>query len=327
MDRRSIVAAIPLTLAFGSMARLSVGQAQAASSFAAYLSGLGAQARAQGIPGALVAAALGAVSPDPKVIHLDAHQPEFTLTWAQYRARTVTATRIATGQSKVRMQRSVLMSVRERFGVSAVPIMGIWGVETDFGAVQGDFQVINALVTLAWYRNSAYFAHEAIAAMRIAARGQRPLAGLIGSWAGAMGQPQFMPSVYLSTAVDFAGAGRPNIWTDVPDTLASIGNYLHKAGWVPGLPSSEPVLIPAGFPIGLAGRSHRLPLSRWLAMGVRRFPDAPRVAMTTEASVLLPDGPQGEAFLTYANFEAIRRYNPSDLYALSVGTLGHAIIA
>jgi membrane-bound lytic murein transglycosylase B len=327
MNRRSVLAAVPLTIAAAAGVRVGLGEAQAAESFASYVAGLGAQARAQGIPAGIAAAALGGLSPDPKVIHFDQHQPEFTLTWAQYRARTVTATRIATGRAKAAAERSVLASVRARFGVSAEPIMGIWGGETDFGAVQGDFQVINSLVTLAWYRNSRYFAHEAIAAMRIAARGQRPLNGLLGSWAGAMGQPQFMPSVYLTTAVDFAGTGRPNIWTNVPDTLASIGNYLHKAGWIPGLPSSEPVLIPPGFNLALAGRARRLPVSRWVAMGVRRFPGAPQVAMTTEASVLLPDGPRGEAFLVYANFEAIRRYNPSDLYALAIGTLGHAIIA
>ncbi|SIR06409.1 MULTISPECIES: lytic murein transglycosylase [Acidiphilium] len=319
MKRRTLLATAPLALALAPSAQ--------AADFTGFLSGLGARARQQGVPNSIIDQALGGLTPNQRVIHLDGHQPEFTLTWAQYSARVVTEARIRDGQAKRQQLSQVLAAIRTRFGVAADPIMGIWGIETDFGVIQGNFQVIDSLATLAWFRQSPYFGNEAIAAMKIAARGDAPLPRLIGSWAGAMGQPQFMPSVYLTTAVNFTGRGTPNIWTNVPDTMASIANYLHKARWVPGLPSSEPVLIPPGFNAGLAGRQHRLPLARWQALGVHRLANAARLSPTTEASLLLPDGPTGAAYLAYANFESIRRYNPSDLYALAVGELGRSIAA
>ncbi|HEX7389742.1 MAG TPA: lytic murein transglycosylase [Acidiphilium sp.] len=320
MNRRHLIASLPLAVAFAR-------PAFAATDFGGFLAKLHARARAEGVPEGIVRAALTGLTPDAKVIHLDSHQPEFTLTWAQYSARVVTEKRIAEGKIKARSVRPVLEAVRRRFGVSAEPVMGIWGIETGFGAIQGDFRVIDSLATLAWFRNSTYFANEAIAAMKIAARGDAPLPRLLGSWAGAMGQPQFMPSVYLTTAVSFSGQGTPNIWTNTPDSLASIANYLRKAHWVPGLPSSEPVLIPPGFDASLAGRGHRLSLDRWRALGVHRLAGARRLPLSTEASLLLPDGPNGAAYLAYANFESIRRYNPSDLYALAVGELGRLIFS
>lgn len=320
MNRRHLIASLPLAAAFAR-------PALAAADYGAFLAKLHARARAEGVPEGIVSAALAGLTPNAKVIHLDSHQPEFTLTWAQYSARVVTEKRIAEGKAKAQSVRPVLEAVRRRFGVSTGPIMGIWGIETGFGAIQGDFRVIDSLATLAWFRSSTYFANEAIAAMKIAARGDAPLPRLLGSWAGAMGQPQFMPSVYLTTAVSFSGQGTPNIWTSTPDSLASIANYLRKAHWVPGLPSSEPVLIPPGFDASLAGRDHRLPLSRWQALGVHRLAGAARLPLSTEASLLLPDGPGGAAYLAYANFESIRRYNPSDLYALAVGELGRLIFS
>lgn len=317
MKRRALITTLPLAMTFAGRAE--------ASDFAEFLSRLRGRAVHEGIPASIADAALPGFSPNSRVIHLDSHQPEFTLTWAQYRERVVKQARIREGRTKLTGLREIFGTLRRRFGVPAAPIMGIWGIETDFGAIQGDFGVIESLATLAWFRNSHYFANEVIAAMKISARGDAPLTQLIGSWAGAMGQPQFMPSIYLSTAVSFTGNSRPDIWNSVPDTLASIANYLHKSHWVPGLPSSEPILIPGGFDTSLAGREHRLPLSRWRAMGVHRLANARALPASTEASVLLPDGPQGAAYLVYANFEAIRRYNPSDLYALAVGDLGHQI--
>ncbi|MDD2878606.1 MAG: lytic murein transglycosylase [Acidiphilium sp.] len=319
MKRRNLIASIPLAVAFARPAQ--------AADFSGFLTGLGSRARQQGVPDSIIDQALGGLTPNAQVIHLDGHQPEFTLTWAQYSARVVTPARIKDGHAKQAQLRPIFADIRQRFGVAAAPIMGIWGIETDFGVIQGDFQVIDSLATLAWFRNSTFFANEAIAAMKIAARGDAPLPRLIGSWAGAMGQPQFMPSVYLTTAINFSGRGTPNIWTSVPDTMASIANYLHKARWVPGLPSSEPVLIPSGFNAALAGRDHHLPLARWQAMGLHRFANAAPLPPATEASLLLPDGPTGAAYLVYANFTAIRRYNPSDLYALAVGELGRLIAA
>lgn len=329
MNRRGLLVGASLAPLALSGVAMPVAEAATAPAgeFDTFLHGLRAQAVHHGIPGAIADAALHGLKPNQDVIHKDQHQPEFTLTWAQYRDRVVTATRIKDGRQKHAGVTSTLASIRRRFRVDSAPIMGIWGIETDFGAYQGNFQVIEALATLAWFRSSHYFANEAIAAMRIAARGEAPLHRLLGSWAGAMGQPQFMPSVYLTTAVSFGQGGRPNIWTDVADSLASIANYLHKAGWHPGQPSSEKVLISKHFNASLAGRDHHMTLAHWERLGVRRLPGAPRLSGATEASLLLPDGVNGDAYLAFANFHVIRRYNASDLYALAVGDLGRRILA
>ena len=325
MQRRTLVATLFTPLA-APLAAMAVPPALAAD-FGAFLANLRGRALRQGVPPRIADAALLGLSANAKVIKLDQHQPEFTLTWAQYSARVVNAKRISEGKAKLLTVQAILHNVVRRYGVAAEPMLGIWGIETNYGGFQGDFQVIDALATLAYFRTSTYFGNEAISAMKIAARGDAPLPNLIGSWAGAMGQPQFMPSVYLSTAVSYSGTGRPDIWNSDADTLASIGNYLRKAGWVPGLPSSETVLVPPGFNTFLAGHDHRMPLGRWIAMGIRRLAGAKPLPPATEASLLLPDGPQGAAYLAYANFNAIRRYNPSDLYSLAVGELGRVILA
>lgn len=319
MKRRLLLTALPCAPALIRPAR--------AAGFEDFIHELEGRARREGVPSHIAVAALSGLKPNREVIRHETHQPEFTLTWAQYSARVVTQTRVAAGRAAFAEHRVILDRLRSRFGVAAAPIMGIWGIETDFGHYQGDFNVIDSLATLAWYKNSAYFSREAIAAMRIVSRGDIRLPELRGSWAGAMGQPQFMPSIYLSTAVSYSGHGQPNIWTSVPDTMASIANYMHKSHWRLGLPSSEPVLIPPHFDTALAGRDHSLPLGRWQALGIHRLAPARRLPASTPASLLLPDGPHGEAFLAFGNFSAIRSYNPSDLYALAVGELGRRILA
>lgn len=325
MHRRTLLTRLPLAAA-APLAMLAMPAAFAAD-FGGFLAKLRDRALRQGIPPSIANAALSGMTPNAEVIRHDQHQPEFTLTWAQYSARVVNPARIRKGQEKFATARNILAEVATQYGVAAEPIMGIWGIETNYGGFQGDFQVINALATLAYFRTSTYFANEAIAAMKIAVRGDAPLPQLTGSWAGAMGQPQFMPSVYLSTAVSFTGNGRPDIWNSEADALASIANYLRKAGWVAGLPSSELVTIPTSFNTFLAGRDHQFTLARWQALGVRRLASAKPLPAATPASLLLPDGPTGAAYLVYSNFASIRRYNPSDLYALAVGELGRTITA
>ncbi|WP_174502243.1 lytic transglycosylase domain-containing protein [Acidiphilium sp. C61] len=319
MKRRFLLAALPCASALVRPAR--------AAGFEDFIHELEGRARRAGVPSHIAFAALSGLKPNQEVIRHETHQPEFTLTWAQYSARVVTQTRVAAGKAAFAAHRGIIEQVRARFGVAAAPIMGIWGIETDFGHYQGDFNVIDALATLAWYKNSSYFGREAIAAMRIVSRGDVRLSELRGSWAGAMGQPQFMPSIYLSTAVSYSGHGQPNIWTSVPDTMASIANYMRKSHWRLGLPSSEPVLVPPHLNAALAGRDHVLPLAQWQALGVHRLAPARHLPANTPASLLLPDGPSGEAFLAFGNFRAIRSYNPSDLYALAVGELGRRILA
>ncbi len=296
--------------------------ARAQEDFGGFLAALQARAAADGIPAAIIQQTTANLVPNQDVLRLDAHQPEFTLTWAQYSARVVNKTRVAAGRAKAASATGLLAAVTSRFGVGAVPLLGIWGIETNYGTNQGDFDVIDALTTLAWERGSSFFGGQAISAMRIIAAGDAPAEKLIGSYAGAMGQPQFMPSVYLTTAVSFTGAGQPDIWSSDADTLASMGNYLAKAGWRADQPSSEPVVAPAGVGPGETGRENMRTLGYWLGRGVQRLPDAPNVAADTPAGLLLPDGAGGDAYLIYPNFVVIRRYNPSDFYALAVGALG-----
>jgi membrane-bound lytic murein transglycosylase B len=163
--------------------------------------------------------------------------------------------------------------------------------------------------------------------MRIIANGDAPADKLIGSYAGAMGQPQFMPSVYLSTAVSFSGSGTPDIWSSDADTLASMANYLAKAGWRPGEPSSEPVLAPPALDLAITGRQNVRSIAYWERLGVDRLPGAMALPATMPAALLLPDGAGGQAFLVYPNFRVIRRYNASDYYALAVGALGRLALS
>jgi len=295
--------------------------------FALFVAALRERALAAGIPEDVVEQTTAGLVANADVIKFDHHQPEFTMTWAEFSARVLNQARVDEGREKYGQAAPLLAAVTSRFGVPAAPLMGIWGVETNYGATQGDFGVFDALTTLAWDRNSSYFASEVISAMRIVARGDAPAERLLGSYAGAMGQPQFMPSVYLSTAVAFYGGGTPDIWGSDADSLASIANYLLLAGWQPGLPSSEPVLAPAGLSVAGTGRGNVRTVGYWEALGVQRLPGAAELPDMTPAALLLPDGIGGQAFLIFANFHAIRKYNPSDFYALCVGALGRMVLA
>ncbi len=319
MNRRALLTGLPFTLALPRFAR--------AADFSSFLSALQARAAAEGIPQSVIAEATGHLVPNQDVLRLDHHQPEFTETWAVYSSHVLNQARIAAGAHKAEATRSLLAAVTSRYGVSAGPLLGIWGIETNYGATQGDFDVIDALTTLAWDRNSHYFAGEVISALRIIAGREAPAQKLIGSYAGAMGQPQFMPSVYLSTAVSFSGNGQPDIWTSEADSLASIANYLAKAGWVADEPSSEPVLAPAAIDVAMTGRDNMRTIGYWLAQGVQLLPGTRRLPEDMPAALLLPDGAGGQAFLVFRNFHAIRHYNASDYYALAVGALGRMVLS
>jgi membrane-bound lytic murein transglycosylase B len=318
MLRRTFLTGIPLTLALPRLAR--------ADDFGSFLAGLQAKAAAAGIPASVIQQTTANLTPNQDVLRLDHHQAEFTETWATYSSHVLNQGRIQAGIAKYGASQSLLAAITSRFGASAGVLLGIWGIETNYGTTQGSFNVIDALTTIAWDRNSSFFSGQVIDAMRIIANGDTP-GELIGSYAGAMGQPQFMPSVYLSTAISFTGSGQPDIWHSDADTLASMGNYLAKAGWQSGMPSSEPVLAPANIDPANTGRQIVKTLDYWLKHGVTRLPGARPLPGGTPAALLLPDGAGGEAFLVYANFRAIRRYNASDYYALAVGALGRMILA
>ncbi len=248
------------------------------------------------------------------------------MSWAQYRALLVTDKRIEAGRTALTRTRPVLTQVQQTYGVAPEVILGIWGLESSFGEKMGDFRVVDALATLAWDSGRrSFFRSELIAALKILNSGDVTPAHMTGSYAGAMGQPQFMPTSYLRYAVDFTGSGQRNIWTSTPDVLASIANYLAASGWRQGETWGQEATVPADFDPSWAGRDNRRPLADWLRMGVR--PRGRVLAGPAQpAAVLLPDGAGGGAFLVYGNFAAIRRYNPSDFYALAVGLIGDGIL-
>ena len=319
--RRFLLAALPASAA--------IPRAQAASdSFPAFLARLRSEALHAGISAGTLNRALAGLAPNQKVLERDRHQPEFTMTWAQYRNLLLTEKRINAGLQAVSASRTLFQAVEQRYGVGPGVIAGIWGLESSFGTQTGDFHVVEALATLAWDgRRARFFQSELIAALKIIDHGDVTPAGMTGSYAGAMGQPQFMPTSYLRYAVDFEGTGRRDIWTSRPDVLASIANYLAQSGWRSSQAWGQPVALPAGFNDLQAGRDNRRPLRDWAAQGVRPIARAWKATAEAPAALLLPDGAAGDAFLVYNNFAAIRRYNPSDFYALAVGLLGDSVAA
>jgi len=318
--RRSLLTTIPALIATPALAQ--------SGGFTAFLDGVRAEARRAGISSATLQRALFGLQPDAKVLERERHQPEFTLTWAQYRALLVTDRRIQAGRAAWQRNRVIFQQVQQSYGVSPAVILGIWGLESSFGVQTGDFHVVDALATLAWGSGRpGFFRSELIAALRILDAGDVTPARMTGSYAGAMGQPQFMPSSYLRYAVDIEGTGRPDIWTNTPDVLASIANYLLRSGWRAGETWGQPVTLPPVFDPSLAGRDNHRPLTDWLRIGVRPTSGRLLAYSNQSAAVVQPDGPGGQAFLAYANFSAIRRYNPSDFYALAVGLIGDDILA
>ena len=292
--------------------------------FESFVAGVKNEARRAGIREATLTSAFAGVVPNQRVIQLDQKQPEFTLTWPEYRARVLPDARIQAARDNYARQRPLFEQVEAAYGVDRYTILGIWGIESAFGANKGNYRLVEALSTLAWEgRRAAYFRKELLNALRILDAGDVTPARLTGGYAGAMGQPQFMPSSYLSYAVDFDGDGRRDIWDSVPDVLGSIGNYLKHSGWRAGELWGQPIRVPRGFTA--AGRDAKRPLGEWSRLGVTRENGEAFGRPEVMGGVVVPDGAApGEGYMVYANFQAIRRYNPSDFYALAVGLLGDA---
>ncbi|MEO8715196.1 MAG: lytic murein transglycosylase [Acetobacteraceae bacterium] len=320
ISRRSLLVALPAAaLAFPSVA--------ATEDFGSFLAGVRAEARRSGVSAPTLARAFANVRPNQKVLDKIRHPAEFTMSFAQYRALLVTDQRIANGRAAYRRDATLFRAVQDRYGVPTRVILGIWGLESSYGAKTGDYGVVESLATLAWdSHRRPFFRSELMAALRILDHGDIAPARMTGSYAGAMGQPQFMPTSFLRYAVDFQGDGRRDIWTSTPDVLASIANYLARSGWVPGETWGMQVAVPLGLDPGLADRDSRRPMAAWRQLGVRRLDGRP-LAGEQSAALILPDGAGGEAFLVFPNFTAIRRYNPSDFYALVVGLIGDDVLA
>lgn len=280
------------------------------------------RARAAGVGSSTLDRTMRNVRYNPEVIRLDRNQAEFTRTIWDYLDGAVSDTRIANGRAALAQHRDVLERIEARFGVEKEVVVAIWGMESSYGRNRGTTQLIPALATLAYDgRRGAFFEEQLIAALKIVEAGDIEPARLTGSWAGAMGHTQFMPTSYLTYAVDFTGDGRRDIWSDDPtDALASAAAYLSRSGWTTGQPWGVEVSLPQGFDMSQAGKGNRRPVSHWTSQGVRTIGGS-QVADHGQAAILLPAGARGPAFMIFGNFTAISRYNNADSYVIGVGHL------
>ena len=316
--RRILAAALGIVVA-------ATAVAAAETDFKTWLDGVRKDAIAQGMRPDAVDRALRDAHEIPRVIELDRHQPETTITFAQYIERIVTPQRIAAGRQKMADNQALLAAVSRRFGVQPRFIMALWAIESNYGGATGDYPVISALATLAYDgRRATFFRKELLAAIEIVDRGYMEPERMLGSWAGAMGQCQFMPSSYLKLAVSYSGDGRRDIWQRREDVFASIANYLASFGWRADETWGRRVLLPAKFDDALVGLPTRKTLAEWQRLGVRRLDGGNLPTRDLMASVVLPGGPGGPAVLAYDNYRAVLRWNNSTYFATAVGYLADA---
>lgn len=261
-----------------------------------------------------------------RIIELDRNQPEGRQTFAEYLVRVVPGSRVEAAQKRLAKHRTLLEEVAAIYRVQPRFIVALWGIESDFGRYTGGFSVINALSTLAYDgRRSAFFRSQLIDALRILESEDIGVTGMTGSWAGAMGQTQFMPSSYQDFAVDYDQDGRSDIWTSHPDIFASIANYLLQANWKYDQTWGRQVLVPKDLDPKLVGLEITKPLNVWQELGIRRMDGRDLPVRELEASLIMPNGIEGGSYIVYQNFRAILDWNRSTYFALSVGTLADRI--
>ncbi|MBB3809077.1 lytic murein transglycosylase [Pseudochelatococcus contaminans] len=299
----------------------SATQDASMQSFSDFTRGLWPEASARGVSRRTFDTALAGVEPNARIIALTKKQSEFVKPVWDYLESATSAQRLSRGRAATTQWRETFVAVEQRFGVDRKVIAGVWGMETNFGSTMGSHYVIEALATLAHaqYRGP-FFRNELLTALKILDEGHINREGMIGSWAGAMGQTQFMPTSFMRYAVDFTGEGRRDIWTSVPDALASTGNYLREHGWVTGLPWGFEVKLPQNYNY----RQRNGDFGTFASAGVRRM-DGKAMPRTGEARLFMPAGARGPVFLVTKNFDVIKRYNNSDSYALGVALLGDMI--
>lgn len=306
------------------------------SDFDRFLTEVRSEALQKGIKANVIETALTGVEPVMRIIQRDRNQAEFKLSFATYRDRVITPANVSRGQKLRDDHQALLRQVSQRYGVQPRFILAIWGIETRYGGVKADMPLFHSLTTLAYdRRRSAYFRNELFAALTMLDRGYIDLATMKGSWAGAMGQPQFMPSSYLAYAEDFDGDGRRDIWGNTGDVFASIANYLAKHGWTTAQTWGREVKVPAALQARMGefareGRSgcraidqmtRDMPLADWEKLGVRRADGGELPKVQASGALVQPDGAEGASFLVYGNYRSILRYNCAHHYALTVSLL------
>ncbi|WP_114968172.1 lytic murein transglycosylase, partial [Rhodoferax ferrireducens] len=282
-------------------------------------------ARTAGIDEATLHIAFDNVRFLPRVIESDRAQPEFTRAVWDYLDSALSTQRIARGQDKLLQLRPEIEPIAARYGVPPEVLVAIWGMESNYGSFVGDIPTIDALATLGFEgRREEWARGQLLAALKILQNRDIDRARMIGSWAGAMGQTQFLPSNFLAYAVDADGDGRRDIWSSLADVMASTANFLASAGWQAGQPWGLEVRLPPGFDFARADADVRQPTAAWTDGGVQAMDGSPLPALA-DSAILLPAGARGPAFLVGPNFRTILRYNNSTSYALAVGLLAHQL--
>lgn len=315
MPRRTGIIGLATTILGMTMATAFAG------SFDGCIAGLKSGAIKAGVSQSVAEEALGKVAYDEKAVRFSKSQPEYRTPIWDYMAFLVDDQRIADGRAMMKQHASTLKAVERKYGVDRYVVAAVWGVESDFGQFKGDFHVPHALATLvcAGNRRANYFRGELFAILKLVSDGHVRLSDLSGSWAGAFGQTQFMPTTYRRLAVDFDGNGRRDLVNSVPDALASTANFLKNAGWRDGQPWGFEVVVPAGYK-GPSGRKAKSSLSDWAKRGLKRA-DGKKLSGGTKAGLLLPAGASGPGFLVTSNFDAVYSYNAAESYGLAISYL------
>lgn len=295
---------------------------RAQDDFARCLDDVRGQALKQGVTRATFTALTEGVQPDRSLLDLLDNQPEFRTPIWDYLASLVDEERVADGSLQLKQWQAQLTEIERRFGVDPATVVAVWGVESNFGRNFGKRAIIPSLATLSCLgRRQTFFRGELIAAMQIVQRGDVAAADMVGSWAGAFGHTQFMPSTYLRLAVDFDGDGRRDLVGNIPDALASTAHFLSKGGWRTGQPWGYEVKLPAGFDAAGTGRRNKRSLAEWSSRGIRHMDGAALTGPAQEAALMLPAGVAGPAFIVFKNFDAIYGYNAAESYALAIAHL------
>jgi len=296
------------------------------ASFKQWVKDFKTEAIEQGISSSLVDQAFEGVVPISRVLELDRKQPESRMTFGEYRKKIVSELRIQRGREMMAQYRNLLNEIGQQYGVQPRFIVALWGIETFYGKNSGSYRIVDALATLAFDgRRSQYFRTELLNAFRILQDGHTSLDSMKSSWAGAMGQCQFMPSSFLRLAVDHDDDGRKDIWNTPADVFASAANYLSQSGWRGKQIWGRRAHLPEGFNVKQASLKISKPLQHWQNIGVRKSDGNDLPLAPLKASIVLPDGKGGPAYLVYDNYRVIMKWNRSTYFATSVGLLADAI--
>jgi len=320
---------VALALVFGSAA-FAQEAPPPTKDFPTFIAEVKAEAMAAGLKPE-TAAMLDDIQPIERVVEFDRRQPEFTLTFEQYLSHVMTPQRVAKGRKLMAENKAVLAAIEKRYGVQARFVVALWGIESGFGTSMGSYPVVASLATLAWEgRRAAFFRGELLNALRILDQGHIRPEAMLGSWAGAMGQVQFMPSTFLKYAQDWTGDGRRDIWTTRADALASAANYLSSLGWKADEGWGRPVRLPAKFDRKLIGLDTRKSFGEWAKLGVKAANGKPLPHRPQEASLVMAvagkdPAATGPVFLVTDNFRAVMKWNRSTFFALAAGHLADKI--